>query len=98
MLALLFFSDVADLTGAPEMLGGRVKTLHPAVHGGLWSNKYLSNIDINPMENHNKFFFIAILKVIQGCHSYILFIFQFDMHISGPRKIVRAQPRDLSAI
>jgi len=27
--------DVADLTQAPEMLGGRVKTLHPAVHGGI---------------------------------------------------------------
>ena len=27
--------DVADITHAPEMLGGRVKTLHPAVHGGL---------------------------------------------------------------
>ncbi|RXN29943.1 bifunctional purine biosynthesis PURH [Labeo rohita] len=27
--------DVSDLTGFPEMLGGRVKTLHPAVHGGL---------------------------------------------------------------
>lgn len=27
--------DVADLTKAPEMLGGRVKTLHPAVHGGI---------------------------------------------------------------
>lgn len=27
--------DVAALTGAPEMLGGRVKTLHPAVHGGI---------------------------------------------------------------
>jgi phosphoribosylaminoimidazolecarboxamide formyltransferase / IMP cyclohydrolase len=27
--------DVADLTGWPEMLGGRVKTLHPKVHGGI---------------------------------------------------------------
>lgn len=27
--------DVAELTGWPEMLGGRVKTLHPKVHGGL---------------------------------------------------------------
>ena len=27
--------DVATITGAPEMLGGRVKTLHPAVHGGI---------------------------------------------------------------
>ncbi|XP_043288985.1 bifunctional purine biosynthesis protein ATIC [Venturia canescens] len=27
--------DVSDITGAPEMLGGRVKTLHPAVHAGI---------------------------------------------------------------
>ncbi|MGB6324372.1 MAG: bifunctional phosphoribosylaminoimidazolecarboxamide formyltransferase/IMP cyclohydrolase [Methylocella sp.] len=27
--------DVADLTGVPELLDGRVKTLHPKVHGGL---------------------------------------------------------------
>src|ERR1700744_5026251 len=27
--------DVSDLTGFPEMLGGRVKTLHPVVHGGI---------------------------------------------------------------
>lgn len=31
------FRDVASVTGAPEMLGGRVKTLHPAVHGGTLS-------------------------------------------------------------
>src|SRR6266516_1272339 len=27
--------DVSDFKGWPEMLGGRVKTLHPKVHGGL---------------------------------------------------------------
>lgn len=27
--------DVSDLTGMPEMMDGRVKTLHPKVHGGL---------------------------------------------------------------
>ncbi len=27
--------DIADLTGFPEMMDGRVKTLHPKVHGGL---------------------------------------------------------------
>ncbi len=27
--------DVSEITGHPEILGGRVKTLHPAVHGGL---------------------------------------------------------------
>ena len=28
-------TDVADVTGFPEMMDGRVKTLHPMVHGGL---------------------------------------------------------------
>ncbi len=27
--------DIAELTGFPEMMGGRVKTLHPMVHGGI---------------------------------------------------------------
>jgi len=27
--------SVAEVTGAPEMLGGRVKTLHPRIHGGI---------------------------------------------------------------
>src|SRR6202162_1597751 len=27
--------EVSDITGFPEMMDGRVKTLHPAVHGGL---------------------------------------------------------------
>jgi phosphoribosylaminoimidazolecarboxamide formyltransferase/IMP cyclohydrolase len=28
-------THVEDVTGAPEMLGGRVKTLHPRIHGGI---------------------------------------------------------------
>ncbi|MCK6625174.1 MAG: bifunctional phosphoribosylaminoimidazolecarboxamide formyltransferase/IMP cyclohydrolase [Anaerolineae bacterium] len=31
----LTVSDVADVTGAPEMLGGRVKTLHPVIYAGI---------------------------------------------------------------
>ena len=31
----LHVRDVSDLTGFPEMMDGRVKTLHPKVHGGL---------------------------------------------------------------
>ncbi|CAN1723312.1 bifunctional AICAR transformylase/IMP cyclohydrolase [Hyphomicrobium sp. 1Nfss2.1] len=31
----LAVKDVSEVTGFPEMLDGRVKTLHPAVHGGL---------------------------------------------------------------
>ena len=30
---------VSELTGCPEILGGRVKTLHPAVHGGILSRR-----------------------------------------------------------
>jgi phosphoribosylaminoimidazolecarboxamide formyltransferase / IMP cyclohydrolase len=32
-------TEVADLTGAPEMLGGRVKTLHPTIHGGILADR-----------------------------------------------------------
>jgi phosphoribosylaminoimidazolecarboxamide formyltransferase/IMP cyclohydrolase len=28
-------STVSEVTGAPEILGGRVKTLHPSIHGGI---------------------------------------------------------------
>jgi phosphoribosylaminoimidazolecarboxamide formyltransferase / IMP cyclohydrolase len=34
--------EVSDLTGYPEMLEGRVKTLHPAVHGGLLARRDLA--------------------------------------------------------
>jgi phosphoribosylaminoimidazolecarboxamide formyltransferase/IMP cyclohydrolase len=31
--------EVAEVTGAPEMLGGRVKTLHPKIHGGILADR-----------------------------------------------------------
>lgn len=31
----LAVQEVSDYTGSPEILGGRVKTLHPAIHGGI---------------------------------------------------------------
>ena len=34
--------DVSDVTAFPEMLDGRVKTLHPAVHGGLLARRDLA--------------------------------------------------------
>ncbi|KAL8276157.1 hypothetical protein RQP46_011451 [Phenoliferia psychrophenolica] len=40
----LEIGDVSDITGAPEMLGGRVKTLHPAVHGGILARDIPSDI------------------------------------------------------
>ncbi len=32
-------TPVEDVTGFPEMLGGRVKTLHPAIHGGILADR-----------------------------------------------------------
>lgn len=37
--SVLWDRDVSELTGHPEMLGGRVKTLHPAVHGGILARR-----------------------------------------------------------
>src|SRR3954451_20718669 len=34
-------TEVADYTGFPEMLDGRVKTLHPKVHGGILARRDL---------------------------------------------------------
>ena len=33
--------DISDLTGFPEMLDGRVKTLHPKVHAGILARREL---------------------------------------------------------
>ncbi|WP_042251301.1 bifunctional phosphoribosylaminoimidazolecarboxamide formyltransferase/IMP cyclohydrolase [Paracoccus sp. PAMC 22219] len=47
----LTVTDVADVTGFPEMMDGRVKTLHPAVHGGLLALR--DNADhVAAMEEH----------------------------------------------
>ncbi len=35
----LTVTPVEEVTGSPEMLGGRVKTLHPAIHGGLLADR-----------------------------------------------------------
>jgi len=58
--------EVADYTQSPEILGGRVKTLHPAIHGGLlarptdadhqqlldlsWDNIDLAAVNLYPFE------------------------------------------------
>jgi phosphoribosylaminoimidazolecarboxamide formyltransferase / IMP cyclohydrolase len=44
--------DVSDVTGFPEMLDGRVKTLHPAVHGGLLARRDLPE-HMKALTEHN---------------------------------------------
>jgi len=43
--------DVSDVTGHPEILGGRVKTLHPAVHGGILSRR--TEAHLQELAEHN---------------------------------------------
>ena len=36
--------QVAEVTGSPEMLGGRVKTLHPRIHGGILADRSMPDM------------------------------------------------------
>jgi len=46
--------EVADVTGSPEMLGGRVKTLHPKIHGGILADRskpeHLADLEANGID------------------------------------------------
>ena len=42
--------DVSELTNHPEMLSGRVKTLHPAVHGGILARRKIAD-DVKTLKN-----------------------------------------------
>jgi len=46
--------QVAEVTGSPEMLGGRVKTLHPKIHGGILANRdepsHLADLEANGID------------------------------------------------
>ena len=43
--------QVEDVTGFPEILGGRVKTLHPAIHGGILARRTPQHLD--ELASHN---------------------------------------------
>src|SRR6056297_3175818 len=48
----LAVKDVAEVTGFPEMMDGRVKTLHPVVHGGILACRDLES-HRDAMVEHN---------------------------------------------
>ncbi|NHC38071.1 bifunctional phosphoribosylaminoimidazolecarboxamide formyltransferase/IMP cyclohydrolase [Scytonema millei] len=45
-------TKVADYTGSPEILGGRVKTLHPRIHGGILARRDVPQ-DVTDLEANN---------------------------------------------
>lgn len=44
--------EVSEITGFPEILGGRVKTLHPAVHGGILARRDVPH-DLKQLAAHS---------------------------------------------
>ena len=48
----LAVTDVADVTGVPEVLDGRVKTLHPAIHAGVLARRDRAD-DLAALETHD---------------------------------------------
>jgi phosphoribosylaminoimidazolecarboxamide formyltransferase/IMP cyclohydrolase len=63
--------DISDYTGFPEMMDGRVKTLHPKVHGGLLGRRD-NQQDLQMMERHG----------IKGIDLVIVNLYQFELTVA----------------
>lgn len=81
--------DVSDITGFPECMDGRVKTLHPKVHGGLLARRSLEShmqqaeslgIDMIDMVVVNLYPFKATLEKASATHEEII----ENIDIGGP--------------
>jgi phosphoribosylaminoimidazolecarboxamide formyltransferase/IMP cyclohydrolase len=55
--------EISDLTGFPEILGGRVKTLHPKVHGGLLAIRDDSEHARQVKENEIQFIDLVVVNL-----------------------------------
>jgi phosphoribosylaminoimidazolecarboxamide formyltransferase / IMP cyclohydrolase len=66
-------TKVADYTGAPEILGGRVKTLHPKIHGGILARKDLAS-DLADLEAQG----------IRGIDLVVVNLYPFSETIAKP--------------
>jgi len=65
--------EVSDYTGFPEMLDGRLKTLHPKIHGGLLSRRGNSK-DMEDIEKHG----------IKPIDMVVVNLYPFEETISKP--------------
>ena len=66
-------TDVAAYTGSPEILDGRVKTLHPKIHGGLLGRRSVP-AHVDQMKQHN----IGPIDVV------VVNLYPFESTISKP--------------
>jgi phosphoribosylaminoimidazolecarboxamide formyltransferase/IMP cyclohydrolase len=63
--------DISDYTGFPEMMDGRVKTLHPKVHGGLLGRRD-NQQDLRMMERHG----------IKSIDLVVVNLYQFELTVA----------------
>ncbi|GLR71466.1 bifunctional phosphoribosylaminoimidazolecarboxamide formyltransferase/IMP cyclohydrolase [Agaribacter marinus] len=64
--------DVSEYTGHPEIMDGRVKTLHPKVHGGILGRR---DIDANVMDRHE---ILPIDMVVVNLYPFALTVANED--------------------
>ena len=85
--------DISDLTGFPEMLDGRVKTLHPKVHGGILS--------IRDDAEHQGFRQCLLAgrgaKLLLGGRQVQLHGVHGDTHARGDHLVLEARGQQLQA-
>lgn len=75
----LAVTDVSAVTGFPEMLDGRVKTLHPMVHGGLLGDR-TNPAHVRQMEEAG----------IGGIDVVAVNLYAFEQTVSGPHELGEA--------
>nr|CAD7393600.1 unnamed protein product [Timema cristinae] len=75
--AKLAVKDVAEITGAPELLGGRVKTLHPAVHAGI-----LSRLTVSDQSDLAKMSYEMIRIVVCNLYPFVNTVSKPDVTIA----------------
>ena len=68
---------VSDYTGSPEILGGRVKTLHPRIHGGILARQDL-NEDLLELKTNN----------IRPFNLVVVNLYPFEQTIAQPNVTV----------
>ena len=93
--------DVSEFTGSREILGGRVKTLHPKIHAGILNQrknkKHLKDIKKNNFENIDLVIvnFYPFLKTLEQTKNHNTIVENID--IGGPA-MVRAAAKNYNDV
>ena len=85
--------SVEDVTGSPEMLDGRVKTLHPRIHGGILADRAKSEHMISLSENK----IVAIDLVVCNLYPFRADPSVEQIDIGGPA-MVRAAAKNFDSV